>query len=154
MTRDTRQLLILVATALSAAMLGCGGGEEPSAGKTPSPTTTTPATAAKPAQQAAAGADAEAVRAANQVFELRCVTCHGEQGAGDGPGSAGLTPKPRNFQDPAWQTSVSDEHLSAIILMGGVAVGMSPTMPGNPDLQAKPQVVQALVARIRGLAKP
>jgi mono/diheme cytochrome c family protein len=154
MSRDTCSLLILAAAGLTAAMFGCGGGEESSGGKTPSATTTAPAVEPAAAQPAAAGADAQAVREANEIFALRCVACHGQQGAGDGPGSAALTPKPRNFQDPAWQSSVSDEHLSAIVLMGGVAVGMSPTMPGNPDLQAKPQVVQALVAHIRSLARP
>ena len=153
MSRDTCSLLVLATTTMAVAIFGCGGGEEPSA----TPAKPAPAAqAAKPAatQAAAAGADAQAVREADEIFKLRCVTCHGEQGAGDGPGSAALTPTPRNFQDADWQASVSDEHLSAIILMGGVAVGKSPSMPGNPDLQAKPQVLLALVAHIRSLAKP
>jgi hypothetical protein len=56
-------------------------------------------------------------------------------------------------QDPSWQTSVTDEHLEKIVMYGGAAVGKSPTMPGNPDLMAKPEVVKALVAHVRGLAK-
>jgi mono/diheme cytochrome c family protein len=88
------------------------------------------------------------------IFETRCFTCHGKEGAGDGPGSAALTPKPRNFQDADWQASVTDEHLSQIIMYGGAAVGKSLTMPGNPDLTSKPEVVNALVAHIRGLSSP
>jgi hypothetical protein len=38
-------------------------------------------------------------------------------------------------------------------MYGGAAVGRSPTMPGNPDLMSKPEVVRALVAHVRGLAR-
>jgi len=55
------------------------------------------------------------------------------------------------LRDVAWQESVTDEHLTKIIKFGGAAVGRSPTMPGNPDLIAKPEVVAALVEHIRSL---
>jgi mono/diheme cytochrome c family protein len=90
---------------------------------------------------------------ADQIFATRCTTCHGPLGAGDGPGSAALTPKPRDFRDAAWQDSVSDEHIEKIVMYGGAAVGRSPSMPGNPDLMSKPDVVRALVAHVRGLAR-
>jgi mono/diheme cytochrome c family protein len=115
-----------------------------------------PASAGAPpdAPTAASAPAAEtALAEAGQIFATRCFTCHGSEGAGDGPGSAALTPKPRNFQDPAWQASVSDEHLEKIVLYGGAAVGRSPTMPGNPDLMSKPETVRALVAHVRGLAR-
>jgi mono/diheme cytochrome c family protein len=103
--------------------------------------------------EAAQVADAgdEAAEAAKQIFGSRCFTCHGAEGAGDGPGSAALNPKPRDFRDAAWQDSVSDDHIANIIKMGGAAVGKSPTMPGNPDLMSKPEVVAALVAHVRSL---
>jgi len=90
---------------------------------------------------------------AAEIFSSRCTVCHGAQGAGDGPGSAGLTPKPRNFQDKAWADSVKDDYLANIIKNGGGAVGKSPAMPPNPDLAEKAEVVNALVAHVRGLAK-
>ena len=90
---------------------------------------------------------------AAEIFSSRCTVCHGAQGAGDGPGSAGLTPKPRNFQDKAWQGTVKDDYLANIIKNGGGAVGKSPAMPPNPDLAEKTEVVNALVAHVRGLAK-
>jgi mono/diheme cytochrome c family protein len=93
------------------------------------------------------------VEEAKQIFATRCFTCHGPEGKGDGPGSAALEPKPRNFQDAAWQDSVTDEHIEKIIQYGGAAVGKSPTMPGNPDLMSKPEVVRALAAHVRGLAR-
>ena len=89
---------------------------------------------------------------AAEFFAGRCVTCHGEYGGGDGPGSQGLSPPPRDFRDPAWQDEVSDDHIANIVQYGGAAVGRSPTMPGNPDLTGKPELVAALVAHIRGLA--
>jgi mono/diheme cytochrome c family protein len=104
------------------------------------------------------GADADqpemspsAVAEAEQIFAARCTPCHGASGAGDGPASSGLTPRPRNFHDEDWQTSVSDEHLERIIQYGGAAVGRSPAMPANPDLTSKPEVVAALRAHIRDL---
>jgi len=91
---------------------------------------------------------------AQEIFQSRCVTCHGTSGKGDGPGSAALDPKPRNYTSAEWQKSVTDEHLKKIIVEGGAAVGLSPLMPPNPDLIDKPQVVDALVAVIRNFGNP
>ena len=95
----------------------------------------------------------EAKKEAEELFSTRCMTCHGPQGHGDGPASAGLTPKPRNFSDKAWQASASNAHIENIIQYGGVAVGKSPAMPPNPDLVSKPAVIKALRAHIRNLGK-
>jgi len=94
-----------------------------------------------------------AKKEAQEIFSTRCSACHGASGKGDGPGSAALNPKPRNFTDAAWQKSVTDEYIEKIIQFGGMAVGKSAMMPGNPDLTAKPDVVKALCATIRGLAE-
>jgi mono/diheme cytochrome c family protein len=105
------------------------------------------------AAQTGGEAISPAVRAeAEKIFANRCTPCHGPGGAGDGPASAGLTPRPRNFQDKAWQSSVSDEHIERIISYGGAAVGRSPAMPPNPDLADKPET-KALREYIRGLGK-
>jgi mono/diheme cytochrome c family protein len=112
------------------------------------------APAAKSAPAAPPPADPAASRAeADKIFAERCTTCHGAGGAGDGPASAGLVPKPRNLQDPAWQASVTDEHIDKIIQYGGAAVGKSPAMPPNPDLMSKPDVVAALRTHVRALSK-
>lgn len=95
---------------------------------------------------------AEAVAAADQIFSSRCTPCHGASGGGDGPASASLNPHPRNFHDVAWQKAVEDDHIGKIVQYGGAAVGKSPNMPANPDLQDKPLVVQALVHKVRGFA--
>jgi mono/diheme cytochrome c family protein len=90
---------------------------------------------------------------AKNIFHDRCAVCHGQQGLGDGPGSAALTPKPRNFTDAAWQASVQDDNLRAIIVKGGPAVGKSPGMAANPDLESKPDVVSELVKIVRAFKK-
>jgi mono/diheme cytochrome c family protein len=95
---------------------------------------------------------AAATAEADKVFAERCATCHGVRGGGNGLASEGLVPPPRNFQDPEWQKSVSDEHIEKIVQYGGSAVGKSPAMPGNPDLISKLEVVAALRAHIRALA--
>jgi mono/diheme cytochrome c family protein len=149
MTRIHSISLTLAALSLS---LACGdSGSQPGPAPSAPPTASPAPTASAPA--AGGGApSAEAVAQAEQIFSTRCFTCHGPTGAGDGPGSAGLSPPPRNFHDAAWQASVNDDHLHKIILYGGAAVGKSPAMPGNPDLIASPAVVDALVAHIRSLS--
>jgi hypothetical protein len=67
---------------------------------------------------------------------------------GDGPASAGLSPKPRNFGDAAWHQTIDDQYIEKIIKFGGVAVGKSPAMPGNPDLTDA-----AIVAELRTVVR-
>lgn len=115
------------------------------------------ATASKPPTQAtqakaAAEPSAEVMKEASEIFAGRCTPCHGPQGNGDGPASAGLTPKPASFADVAWQKAVTDEHIEKVIAYGGAAVGKSPAMPPNPDLADKP-VIQGLRKHIRNLEK-
>ncbi|MDH3845817.1 MAG: c-type cytochrome, partial [Myxococcales bacterium] len=88
-----------------------------------------------------------------EIYENRCTVCHGKLGKGDGEGSAALDPKPRDFTLAEWQDSVTDEHIRKIIVYGGTGVGKSATMPANPDLDAKPEVVQEIVLYVRNLAK-
>jgi mono/diheme cytochrome c family protein len=137
-----------VAAAALLWLVACGSGE-PAETKAPA----APPAAAQEASAGAAQPDASAAAEAEQIFATRCTTCHGPEGAGNGPGSAGLDPPPRNFQDPEWQQSVTDDHIEKIIMYGGAAVGRSPAMPANPDLIAKKQVVAALRAHIRELGR-
>lgn len=135
---------IVVAPLLLALGLGnaCKSKEEPS----PS-APAKPATPAPPPQPIAENPAATA----RELFRVRCSVCHGPTGRGDGPGAAALNPKPRMFGDSVWQDSVTDAQISEIIVKGGPAVGKSPGMPSNPDLETKPGVVRELVQVIRGL---
>jgi len=143
--RFVRLALILVAG--FALCVGCSQTERKAE---PAPPAAAPAFAPAPTP---AGDAVSAKAEAEKIFSERCVTCHGAKGGGDGPASAGLVPKPRNFQDAAWHQSVSDEYIEQIVQYGGAAVGKSPAMPANPDLMSKPAVVAALRAYVRALAK-
>jgi mono/diheme cytochrome c family protein len=98
-------------------------------------------------------APADPAADAQSLFRTKCVVCHGDHGAGDGPGAAAIVPKPRAFADAEWQASATDEHIKKIILEGGPAVGKSPAMPPNPDLKGKDEVLSALVKIIRDFKK-
>jgi mono/diheme cytochrome c family protein len=97
----------------------------------------------------AAGADDEA----KALLSDRCAICHGENGDGHGPGSSSLVPRPKDFHNRQWQKSVTDKTLATVIVLGGPAVGLSPSMPGNPDLANSPDVVAAIVKQIRAWGK-
>jgi mono/diheme cytochrome c family protein len=153
-----RSLFAAAAFALAA----CGSGDDPKAptpapaptaptAPTPAPTAPAPIPAPAPAPTPAPSADPAA--AANELFSARCALCHGPDGRGDGPGSAALNPKPRNYHDKAWQASVTDAQIQKTILEGGAAVGKSPVMPAHPDLASNPQLLAALIAKIRSLGK-
>jgi mono/diheme cytochrome c family protein len=115
--------------------------------KAPTPSPSPPAATAKPAATVAAPLTAK------EVFDTRCVACHGASGKGDGAGAAALNPKPRDYTDKAWQASITDDQLKKIIVGGGPAVGKSAFMPPNADLETKPEVVDGLVKIVRGFGK-
>jgi mono/diheme cytochrome c family protein len=141
----------LAAVFAAAAGVACGGGGEEPAPPEEGSMQEQPAPEAREPEAPAADGGEAAMAEARKIFSQRCATCHGPEGQGDGPASAGLSPKPRNFHEPEWQASVTDDHIHKIILYGGAAVGKSAAMPGNPDLTGKPEVVDALVEHIRSL---
>lgn len=142
-----RLVLVSLVAATSLHLAGC----EPPKSESATAKDAGTVAAASPAPAAAAAApDAAAIQEAGTMFAQRCGPCHGPKGAGDGPASAGLTPKPANFTDPAWQKDRTDSHIEKVIAYGGAAAGRSPMMPANPDLADKP-IVPALRAFIRTL---
>lgn len=162
-SRFSSRTLVSVGMSLSLALFGaCGKKDsnppsEPAAAPAAAPSEPAAAPAAAPSAPAAAAAapqSPEAAKAeARQIFDTTCAMCHGASGKGDGQAAAALNPKPRDYTDKAWQASVTDEDLHKIILLGGQAVGKSPTMPGQPQLTDKPAVVDELVAIIRTFGK-
>lgn len=119
----------------------------------PSPSTTTGSGAGSATPASGGGAAKIDTAAAKAIYDSRCGACHGLTGKGDGAGAAALNPKPRNYTDKAWQTSVTDEQIRKTIVYGGAAVGKSPVMPASPDLDSKPEVVDGLLAIVRGFGK-
>jgi mono/diheme cytochrome c family protein len=147
--KERKTMSRFVKTSVLAVLCACALGacskrsEQPPAPAEPKPAET--AAAPDPAEEEALMARADA----KQLFTTRCSVCHGAKGKGDGPGSAALNPKPRDYTNAAWQKSVTDDQLRAVITMGGAAIGKSPVMPSSPDLQAKPKVVDELVKIVR-----
>lgn len=124
----------------------CGKNSEP-----PPPSSGIPnaPTESGPGRRGGAGEPSQA----ELMFSTLCATCHGADGTGNGPAAATITPRPRNYTDPAWQASVTDEQLKETILKGGAGVGKSPMMPGQPQLKDHPEVLDGLVKIIRGFGK-
>lgn len=144
-------LTLLAFAALVTLLSGCklqpSGSENGSASR---PAAGAPSTSASPASGAVTITDA-ARQQAQDIFTSRCAACHGADGRGDGPASSKLNPKPTNFHDKTWQSAAKDQEIESAIIYGGMAVGKSPFMVGNPDLQSQPAVVAALREYIRKL---
>lgn len=90
---------------------------------------------------------------ARAMFETKCARCHGLDGGGNGPSADSLHPRPHNYTDPAWQASVTDDQIKQIIVKGGINLGKSPAMPGNPTLKNHPELLDGLVKLIRSFVK-
>ncbi len=80
-------------------------------------------------------------------LDMKCPTCHGYQGSGDGFLSAGLEPKPADFSSVETMGSVSDAQLKSAI-RNGKNTGM-PAYPQFTDRQ-----IDELVRHIRSLSQP
>ena len=68
-------------------------------------------------------------REGRTLYRHYCVTCHGDEGAGDGFNAFNLDPRPRSLADSAFQAQRSDSDLVSAIRSGGGAVGLSTGMP-------------------------
>ncbi len=132
-------LVVLLAAA-------CGKNQSP-----PAPTSGSPN--AKPESGPKGPKPTEEPSEAEITFGQICAACHGIGGMGDGPGAATLNPKPRNYTDPAWQGSITDQQIKDTIVKGGQAMGKSGMMPAQPKLADKPEVLDGLVKIIRGFKK-
>ncbi len=129
-------------------VVACGKGEEP-----PPPTSGSPNAQPETGPKKQRAGAPQIDERATARFESMCATCHGANGKGDGPAAPNLTVKPRDYTDPTWQASITDDQIKQIILLGGQKVGKSPLMPGNADLKDKPEVLDGLVQIIRGFGK-
>ena len=88
------------------------------------------------------------------TFKTYCNSCHGDTGAGDGPASAALNPKPANFTDAKHAAEVTDEYIYKMVKDGGAANGKSPLMVGWGPVLGDDAKVRDVAAYVRTLAKP
>ena len=90
------------------------------------------------------------------LFAQTCATCHGTEGKGDGPGGAGLNPKPRNFtQNAAWKNGTRLEDIYKTLDEGikGSSMVSYNYLP-KKDRMALVHVVQSLGAFDHGANDP
>jgi cytochrome c5 len=64
-------------------------------------------------------ADEASVARGAELFQVNCSVCHGPTGAGDGPGAAGLDPKPANLSDGHVQENTDGSIFYVINLSSG-----------------------------------
>ena len=118
--------LTFVAIALTLAALGnatlagCGGGAKNSNTQTTGGTNpgATTSTTPPPTGGTTASASGDQVAEGHKIYLERCVLCHGPLGKGNGPGAAGLNPKPRDHTDAKYMNSRTDDQLLTSIRNG------------------------------------
>lgn len=99
-----------------------------------------------------AAAEGGNIEAGKKLYEQRCSPCHGPDGKAETPTAKALNPKPRDHTDGAYMNALTEEHLKKVIKGGGPAVGKSPIMPPQADLND--QQLNDVVAFVRTLAIP
>jgi mono/diheme cytochrome c family protein len=100
-------------------------------------------------------ADEESIARGAEIYETQCATCHGDEGMGDGPGSAGLDPAPA----PLAHTSrmLADDYLFWRISEGGAMAPFNSAMPSWKaalDEEARWDVISYVRALSGGQRRP
>ena len=83
---------------------------------------------------------------------LRCASCHGKDGKGQGPAAKAMKLKASDWTDKAVMEKMTDDFLKDIISKGGKAINKSKRMPGYSK-KLKPADVVDLVAYVRSFSK-
>ncbi|MBA2543365.1 MAG: cytochrome c, partial [Deltaproteobacteria bacterium] len=122
---------------LACLLIACGKGDKPPPPGSGGLLTQESGPTAGPTRQVQAS-DARA------IFQNQCAMCHGTQGRGDGISASALAVKPRDYTDPKWQASITDDEIKKIIVLGGKGVGKNAAMPDNPTLADRPEVLDGL----------
>ncbi len=97
-------------------------------------------------------AEGDSMAGAKFFKSLRCASCHGKDGKGQGPAAKAMKLKASDWTDKAVMEKMTDDFLKDIIAKGGKAVNKSTRMPGYSK-KLKPADVVDLVAYIRSFSK-
>lgn len=93
------------------------------------------------------------VERGRQIYLQHCAGCHGGEGRGNGAAGAGLPIKPADLTDGRLMNPLPDHFLVTLIGEGGMAVGLSPLMPGWRPFLSEREILD-VVAYLRTLARP
>lgn len=104
-----------------------------------------PPAVAPEGQGAAEESGDSTARAAAALFSMRCASCHGERGRGDGTARPPGVQLP-DFSDRGFQDAHSDDQLRDVIAKGR---GMMPAFGGEITEKG----IAALIAHVRALAE-
>ena len=88
-----------------------------------------------------------------KLYQSNCVSCHGENGKGDGIAAQSLPAKPADHTNGSVMNPLTDQWLFEVISKGGGAVGKSSFMPAWGGALDEKQV-RDIIAYIRTLAVP
>jgi len=84
------------------------------------------------------------------TFISNCSVCHGVSGKGDGPVGGSMNPRPADFTDPERKKKMTADKQVAIVTYGGMAGGLSASMPGFNGALTEQQILD-VVDYVRGL---
>ncbi len=98
----------------------------------------------------------ELISRGKTLFESNCTACHGPQGHGDGPASATMNPRPRNFTSPdGWTNGYHEPGIFKTVTEGVSGTSMSPfDYLTKKDRMALVHYVQSLGAFPHNTANP
>jgi mono/diheme cytochrome c family protein len=137
---------LVAAFVLAAALLGAGCGDDRQVREWRAEDHAQPQAGAADTRTAPDGTPAafDEVAAVASLFRVRCASCHGEVGRGDGLGIP-QGAQVRDLSDPEWQASVTDAEIAAVIAGGR---GLMPRFDDSINARG----ISGLVTHIRGFA--
>ena len=81
------------------------------------------------------------------LYASHCAACHGSGAKGDGASASAFATRPADLTDGRLLNPLPDEFLVRVIMDGGPAMGLAPTMPpfrGNLNEEQAGQIVAFL----------
>ena len=96
-------------------------------------------------------ADHEAIEIGEELFQAYCASCHGPEGAGDGPAAESLEPKPAALSDGMMMNMLSDGYLFWRVSQGGQIEPFNSAMPAWQATLTEEQRWQ-IISYVRTLA--
>ncbi len=89
-----------------------------------------------------------------ELYQSRCVVCHGPLGAGDGEMAANLDTPPKQWNDPEYRKTAVPAKIFTQIDQGNLEVGMPPFGAANTNDPLNPTNVWNLVGAVYSLSTP